>query len=320
MTAPRVRADYDALRQMSADWRQQASETAKSLQQLRSQMQTLEGGDWVGQGATAFYGEMNGQVLPTLKRLTDALNAASDTTQKISALMKQAEDEAASCFKLNGAAVAGGAAGLFSPGPGSGAGGGSASGGSGSGSGSGSGGGGSGSGSGSGSGGTVAPAPIGTTMAEKAAAVQKFIDKGDKAGAIKEAIRQYGVDVSSAKTGTPVHNSSVTGEGATSKDGTIKIGDKAFASPGLLATVIGHEHVHAQQAADRWYTGPQGTAINEVEAYDWELKNASRFGLTTAEINTIKARRKAHYDLLNADNKKIVDGGSYVLPAGKTGT
>lgn len=327
MTAPRVRADYDVLKQMTSDWRQQASDTTRTLQQIRSQVQTLQGGDWVGKGATAFFGEMNDQVLPTLKRLADALSAAGDTTQQISQLMKQAEDEAAKCFQADGAAgglasigaaVAAAAAGLAGGVAGSAnrigdavagvvddlsAGGGSAqpaSGGSGS--------------------GAPTPAPIGKTTAEKAAAVQKFIDAGDKPGAINEAIRQYGLDTSSAKAGTPKYDSSVRGEGATSKDGTMKIGDKAFKSPAWLATTIAHEHVHAQQAADRWYTGPQGTALNEVEAYDWELTNQAKFGFTDAELREIRSRRKTHYDELNADNKKIVDGGSYKLPDDKKNT
>ncbi len=295
MTAPRVRADYDVLRTMSASWRQQAGETARSFQQLRSQMQTLQGGDWVGKGATAFYTEMNDQVLPTMQRLADALTAAGDTTQKISGLMKLAEDEAASFFKVDGgAAAAGGAAGAaagFAGGVAAAA-----------------------------AGAAVGAAAKAVADAAKAAAVQKFLDKGDKAGAMAEAIKQYGVDISSAKAGTPVHDASVPGEGATSKDGAINIGDKAFKSPGLLATVIGHEHVHAQQAADRWYRGTQGTELNEVEAYDWELKNAGRFNLTKAEIADIQQRRDKHYNKLNADNKKIVDGGSFVLPAGKTNT
>jgi WXG100 family type VII secretion target len=329
MTAPRVRADYDALRQMAADWRQQANDTARSLQQIRSQFQTLESGDWVGKGATAFFGEMNSQVLPTLKRLADALSAAGDTTQQISQLMKTAEDEAAKCFQADGAgalggigaAVAAAAAGLAGGAAAAGGvaskvgdavsgvvddltgGGGSAQPASG----------------GSGSGGTTPP-PIGKTTAEKAAAVKKLIDAGKKQEAIDEAIRQYGVDTSSAKTGTPKYDSATSGEGGTTKDRTIKIGDDAFSSPGWLASSIGHEHVHAQQAADRWYTGPQGTLLNEVEAYDWEIKNASRFGLTANEVKELEKRRKEHYDGLNADIKKIVDGGSYKLPDDKKDT
>src|SRR5579859_980518 len=91
MPGPKVRADYDALKNVAQGFSQQADETAKSLQSLQGQMETLQGGDWVGQGATAFYAEMNDQVLPTIKRLQSALQNSADITQKISQAMKTAE-------------------------------------------------------------------------------------------------------------------------------------------------------------------------------------------------------------------------------------
>jgi uncharacterized protein YukE len=62
---------------------------------------TLQGGDWVGQGARAFYAEMNSAVLPSLKRLSKALQSAQRVTQHISREIKAAEDEAAAILKDN---------------------------------------------------------------------------------------------------------------------------------------------------------------------------------------------------------------------------
>jgi uncharacterized protein YukE len=76
----------------------------------------LEGGDWIGEGAKQFYLEMNSQVLPTLKRLVLALEAANRTTVQINQIMKAAEDEAARVLRgdgtggRNGAAAGGGSA------------------------------------------------------------------------------------------------------------------------------------------------------------------------------------------------------------------
>src|SRR5258708_7268773 len=106
MPGPQVRADYDALKNVAQGFSQQADETAKSLQALQGQMDTLHGGDWIGQGATAFYAEMNDQVLPTIKRLQSALQTSADITQKISQAMKSAEDEAAKVLRGAGAAGA----------------------------------------------------------------------------------------------------------------------------------------------------------------------------------------------------------------------
>ncbi len=314
MPGPKVRADYEALKNIARSFSQQADATARSLRSLKGQMDTLQGGDWIGQGANAFYAEMNDQVLPTIQRLHSALQTSADVTQKISQAMKAAEDEAANVLRGGaagtvGAAVAAGLAGAVgaaagaavagAAGVGAGAVAGAAAGAA------------AGSASG-GAGGGAAKAKVDPRVT----AVQALIDKGDKDGAIAEAAKQYKIDISTAK-GTPKYDASTSGEGATSKDGTVKIGDDAFSSPGWLASSVGHEIVHTQQIADRWYTDAQGTHINEIEAYDWEIKHAPDNGLTAAEVAELNKRRTSHYNSLTADNKKIIDGGSYKLPAPK---
>src|SRR5918998_944475 len=95
MSAPVVRSDYDALVRVAQSFGKSANETNQSLQRLRSQMDVLQGGDWVGQGATAFYREMNSDVVPTMARLTRALEASNQVVMQINQIMKAAEDEAA---------------------------------------------------------------------------------------------------------------------------------------------------------------------------------------------------------------------------------
>lgn len=114
MSAPTVRADYDALTQVASQFSQQTEITRQSLQRVKQAMEVLQGGDWVGQGANQFFAEMNGSVLPTLNRLVNALDNGARTTQSVSRVMKAAEDEAARCLTVQGApagqAAAGGAA------------------------------------------------------------------------------------------------------------------------------------------------------------------------------------------------------------------
>lgn len=74
--------------------------------------------------------------------------------------------------------------------------------------------------------------------------------------------------------------------------------------------ILGHG---SQAAAGNWYTDEKGTAIQEVEAYDVELKHAKDIGLSEKEIEEIKKRRKQWYDKLNDANKKKVDKGDYTL-------
>lgn len=112
MPARRVRADYDSLAKISQSFARQAAATQRTIQKIQQGVGTLQGGDWIGKGATAFYREMEAEVLPTLKRLAAALEAASRLTQQASQVMHQAEEEAAGIFQSAGlGGLAGGLAG-----------------------------------------------------------------------------------------------------------------------------------------------------------------------------------------------------------------
>src|SRR5687767_2452016 len=102
MAVPKVRADYDQLKAAAGQFGGQAQAVASTLKALQRDLTVLEGGDWLGAGATAFYQEMGGQVLPTLKRLAAALEAAQQTTVQINQVMAQAEAEAARWLRGEG--------------------------------------------------------------------------------------------------------------------------------------------------------------------------------------------------------------------------
>ena len=88
-----IRADYDDLGGAAKVFSQQNSALAKSNRRIKSAWDALQGGDWIGKGATAFYREMDGEVFPSLQRLERAMDEASKITQQISKVMKEAEDE-----------------------------------------------------------------------------------------------------------------------------------------------------------------------------------------------------------------------------------
>jgi WXG100 family type VII secretion target len=95
MPAQRIRVDYDSLAQISQIFARHSEETQRIIQRVQQQKDTLESGDWVGKGATAFYQEMDGEVLPALKRLATALSTSDRVARQISQIMNQAEEEAA---------------------------------------------------------------------------------------------------------------------------------------------------------------------------------------------------------------------------------
>ena len=113
MAARIIRAHYDQLTQTATRFGQQAGEARGLLQRLRRDLDLLQGGDWLGQGAQAFYAEMNGQVVPAVQRLVRALEQAADTTYQINQVVQQAEQAAAACLRVEGGGAAvGTAAGL----------------------------------------------------------------------------------------------------------------------------------------------------------------------------------------------------------------
>jgi WXG100 family type VII secretion target len=103
MTSEKVRADYVQLAAIAQSFGQQAESARSLLGALRSDMATLQAGDWVGRGADKFYAEMNASVLPAMTRMVAAMNEAARTTARISQVMKQAEGDSAALFRLDGA-------------------------------------------------------------------------------------------------------------------------------------------------------------------------------------------------------------------------
>lgn len=102
MPAPKIRTEHDQLASIARSFERGAAESRRSFTKIRQSMDTLQGGDWIGKGASAFYKEMSDDVLPTFNRLISALEEAGRTTRNVSTIMKQAEEEAARLFRLDG--------------------------------------------------------------------------------------------------------------------------------------------------------------------------------------------------------------------------
>jgi hypothetical protein len=153
--------------------------------------------------------------------------------------------------------------------------------------------------------------------------VQKLIDearslesKGEAAAAAKKreeaieaAVKAFKIDT--RKTKSLVYDKTVKGEAAAKADGSVRVGDDAFRNAAWLGSSIGHEvetHVNGQAMEGKWYTGPQGTAIQEVQAYDYEIANKKRYGTSNEDVKDLEKRRQAYYESLSEENRKKVDG------------
>jgi len=107
MAEPKVRSDYESLARVATVFRQQADTARQMLQNVRSKMDVLRNGHWIGKGADVFYREMDSAVLPALGKLATALESAAETTTRISQIMREAEDAAARVLRGEGSGGAG---------------------------------------------------------------------------------------------------------------------------------------------------------------------------------------------------------------------
>jgi WXG100 family type VII secretion target len=104
--APRFRGDYQQLSKVATSFATQAGNCKRTLQQVKGRMATLQGGDWIGQGAQAFYREMEQELLPSLQRLAIAIEQAERVTMQISRIVKEAEEASSRLLRGEGVGAA----------------------------------------------------------------------------------------------------------------------------------------------------------------------------------------------------------------------
>lgn len=95
-----IRADYDALEQVSSQFNNQAEAIQQMIQRVKASADVLIGGDWKGRGVDAFEREMSDLLFPATQRLQQAMEEASRTTADVSQTIQQAEEEACSRFRV----------------------------------------------------------------------------------------------------------------------------------------------------------------------------------------------------------------------------
>jgi WXG100 family type VII secretion target len=96
--ADEVKVNPDELADVQREFQNQSMSIQDMLQKTRQSMDQLEP-DWVGLGSDAFFEEMQGEVLPAVQRLQQALEQAGMVTGEILNIFQQADEEASSPFR-----------------------------------------------------------------------------------------------------------------------------------------------------------------------------------------------------------------------------
>jgi WXG100 family type VII secretion target len=99
MDVKTIQADYEQLETIATRFAQLAEENDASRINIVKGLAALRQGGWEGEGAHAFFAEMDGNVLPATERLSAVLEEAQKVTVEIVRLMQEAEEEAARPFQ-----------------------------------------------------------------------------------------------------------------------------------------------------------------------------------------------------------------------------
>ena len=98
MMAQFFRLDYDMIKKIMETFRRQGGTTQQTTQKLSSVIEKLRGGDWIGEGATAFFNEMDSEVMPAMKRLQNALEEGDRVSKEIERLQRETENTISAFF------------------------------------------------------------------------------------------------------------------------------------------------------------------------------------------------------------------------------
>ncbi len=86
--------------EISKRFEREAVNVKHSIDSLKRTIEVLKGGDWFGEGANAFYREMESEVMPAMQRLLKTLEMASGVIQAIERLLHEAEQTIGGLFAV----------------------------------------------------------------------------------------------------------------------------------------------------------------------------------------------------------------------------
>ena len=88
-----IKVLFDDLGSIAKTFQKNADDIGAVHDEIKSAQDTLEGGDWIGEGAKKFQGEMEDSINPSMKALQQVMEEASRVTNDIGEVMHQAEED-----------------------------------------------------------------------------------------------------------------------------------------------------------------------------------------------------------------------------------
>jgi len=94
MANDELRLDKDQMAQIVQMFRAQSESMSEMLSDLKNNYEPLNGGDFEGDAAVAFFDDFEGSLVPAINRLTEALNNGSQGASETLQTLCDAEEEA----------------------------------------------------------------------------------------------------------------------------------------------------------------------------------------------------------------------------------
>lgn len=89
-----IKVLFDDLGNIAKTFQKNADDIGAAHKDIKAAQDTLEGGDWIGDGAKKFQGEMEDSINPSMKGLQQVMEEASQVTHQIGEVMHEAEEDA----------------------------------------------------------------------------------------------------------------------------------------------------------------------------------------------------------------------------------
>ena len=93
-----IKLDFDAFKNIEGAFRSQETATQQTIGKLNKVVEQLRGGDWFGEGATAFFNEMDSLVVPAMKRLQKAMGEGDRVSKEMENTQHECETSIISLF------------------------------------------------------------------------------------------------------------------------------------------------------------------------------------------------------------------------------
>jgi len=88
-----IRIEYDDMNMFASELARLDDDIKQIYGQMQTQCQTLQDGEWIGQGSNVFYEEFENTLTPALGRLSNALTETAHKINETCAKFDDAENE-----------------------------------------------------------------------------------------------------------------------------------------------------------------------------------------------------------------------------------